>query len=523
MGIPTFTRQLLKKHNISKKTIENVDSLYIDFNGQIYPSVYKAIDFFSDKEEINTSQLKKKIFEGCFASLDDLIKKANPNKLVYMAIDGVAPRAKMHQQRLRRYKIKDNSIFDTNCITPGTKFMEDLTIYIKKMCKKHYSDSNFKIIFSHYHYAGEGEHKILSYLRNHKNTIDEKSCIIGLDADLFMLMLSLPHKDVFIMREEQDSDMIKKYGEVHYVSIEALKADFKEVVEENVNIEVDIQRIAHDYILLCFFGGNDFLPHIPSTEIRFGGIDKLLEIYWKHLDENNGYLTNNGNIVWESFKKFLNDVLVYEEDMIRYIGVQMKNWTPRSNFSNEKEKQKYLEELIYPVNDPVNYNSPGWRIRYYKHCFNMNFIDNKDVQDICFEYLKTMEWNIKYYINGCPDWEHYYPYNHAPFMKDIINSLRYYKSFEFEEHKPCTPYEQLMCVLPVQSKSLIPKTINKLMSSKHLIPYYPIRVELDTIFCNMTWQCKPNLPLMDYDKIQKHVRDEFDNLSETQRRYNELK
>lgn len=523
MGIPTFTRNLLKKHNISEKSIENVDSLYIDFNGQIYPSVYKALDFFNGKEEINKTHLKKKIFEGCFASLDALIKKANPSKLVYIAIDGVAPRAKMHQQRLRRYKVKEETRFDTNCITPGTKFMEDLTTYMKTKCAKAYKENDFKVIFSHYHYAGEGEHKILSYLRKHEETKDEKSCIIGLDADLFMLMLSLPHKNVYIMREEQDTDMIKRYGNVHYVSIDALKDDFREAVEENVNIDVDIQRVAHDYILLCFFGGNDFLPHIPSTEIRFGGIDKLLEVYWKHLDEENDYLTNNGEINWVSFKKYMNEILIYEEDMIRYIGVQMKQWSPKSNFANEEEKQKYLEQLLYPVNDPVNFNSPGWRIRYYKHCFNMDFIDSKDIQDICSEYLKTMEWTLKYYINGCPDWDHYYPYNHAPFISDIVKCLKHYASHSFVDNGPCTPYEQLMCVLPVQSKDLLPKSINKLMTGEDLMPYYPVSVSLDTIFCNMTWQCKPNLPLMDYDRIQRLVRAEFKNLSDTQRRYNELK
>jgi 5'-3' exoribonuclease 1 len=63
-----------------------------------------------------------------------------------------------------------------------------------------------------------------------------------------------------------------------------------------------------------------------------------------------------------------------------------------------------------------------------------------------------MEWNLKYYIQGCPDWEHYYPYNHAPFISDIVKCLKYYKRVEFGGNKPCTPYEQLMCVLPVQSK-----------------------------------------------------------------------
>lgn len=102
------------------------------------------------------------MFDIIGKQLDQVMLAVLPKKLLFLSIDGVAPRAKMNQQRQRRfisamelsskksnksklvdqYKLKDLKIpklieeenhkneFDRNTISPGTPFMENLSKYL---------------------------------------------------------------------------------------------------------------------------------------------------------------------------------------------------------------------------------------------------------------------------------------------------------------------------------------------------------------------------------------------------------
>ena len=77
----------------------------------------------------------------------------------------------------------------------------------------------------------------------------------------------------------------------------------------------DLERVLDDWVFMCFFVGNDFLPHLPSLDIRENGIDTLIAIWRDNLPLMGGYLTKDGHVDLER-AQFILDGLAKQEDAI---------------------------------------------------------------------------------------------------------------------------------------------------------------------------------------------------------------
>jgi len=140
MGIPSYFSYVLKNHKIIKKLIDvKCTSVFLDANSIIYDVIHE--NEIDSVNEINRKcDENNDIYDKIYNKIMNIVDKLGAT-FVFVAFDGVVPLAKMKQQKQRRYKsyitkkiLKTNK-WNTNAITPGTKFMNDLDDYLSSRFK----------------------------------------------------------------------------------------------------------------------------------------------------------------------------------------------------------------------------------------------------------------------------------------------------------------------------------------------------------------------------------------------------
>jgi len=345
MGVPKFFRWMSERYPaisqlIAENRIPEFDCLYLDMNGIIHNCTH------NDSDSPTFRMTEDKMFIAIFNYIEHLFGKIKPKQLFFMAIDGVAPRAKMNQQRARRFrtaldteKAREKAIkegvempkedpFDSNCITPGTEFMAKLTEQLKYFINKKVSEDldwqGVEIVLSGHEVPGEGEHKIMEYIRQAKSQPgydpNRRHCLYGLDADLIMLGL-LSHDPHFsLLREEvtfgrQNKTKSKELEHQNFYLMhlcivrEYLELEFQELKEPGaLSFPFDMERVIDDFILMAFFVGNDFLPNLPHLHINEGALALMFNVYKTVLPKGKGYVNEGGVINMERLATLLEEL-----------------------------------------------------------------------------------------------------------------------------------------------------------------------------------------------------------------------
>ncbi len=384
------------------------DNLYLDMNGIIHPCFHP--------EDRPAPTTENEVFLAIFDYIDRLFGIVRPRKVLYMAIDGVAPRAKMNQQRSRRFRAaqdaeeqaaeeaklreelasqgidvplgKKSDVFDSNTITPGTPFMHRLSLalqyYIHLRLNSDPGWMNVKVILSDANSPGEGEHKVMAFIREQRNQADydpnTRHCVYGLDADLIMLALSTHEPRFAILRElvfqqqqntkgsdkasmaqalingstkdEKDDDKKPQIAKKPYqfLMINVLRDYLEKELGANsahLPFALDKERLFDDFVFICFFVGNDFLPHMPTLEIREGAIDLLMTTY-KRMLPTLGHLVDGPNVLLDRVEKFITEIGQHEE------AIFQKRMRLLRRQKNRRDNQKNGNNNNYKNN---NYNN----------------------------------------------------------------------------------------------------------------------------------------------------------------------
>ena len=535
MGIPSYFSYIIKNHKyiISKinnlnaeGSASNIANFYIDSNSIIY-DIIRTNNYNSDKY---TSLLDYQnfILDLVCKQLDDLIVNIKPTQNVYIAFDGVAPLAKLEQQRTRRFKslytdmitrqidVNHKKGFDTTMITPGTPFMKNLDNKVKTYFKNKHKSLN--VFVSASDEVGEGEHKIYQFIRD--NTIDHENVntiIYGLDADL--IMLSLNHLrycgNIYLYREAPEFiksiDPDLEPNETYLLDIKTLSVHLhKELTPDDSVSDKEVNSKMYDYIFICFMLGNDFLPHFPGINIRTNGIDILINTY-RETFKNDEYIFDGNSIKWANLRKLILNLSEREEEYI------CNNHSDRVKLENRKKRNNTIDDKMYmfntiPTRDItvekyINPGTPYWNHRYYQQLHGLDEMREDRVAQICRNYLEGLQWTMMYYTKGCMDWRWYYRYDYPPLLRDLIKYTPHFDT-EFiteKEPQPVSNNFQLAYVLPKPSLYYLPSDIQEKV--KDLSCYIDVNNEakFQWAFCKYFWECHPQLPHINIAELSSIV------------------
>jgi 5'-3' exoribonuclease 2 len=230
--------------------------------------------------------------------------------------------------------------WDSNVITPGTPFMFILAQSVRYWAQwKLNTDpawAELKVVISDASVPGEGEHKIMQFIRSQRSDPEydpnTRHVMYGLDADLIMLGIATHEPHFRVLREDVSVRDVKAktcrlcgqpghYAENCRGTAKVKSGQFDEkgtteelkpfiwlhvpILREYLGAEMfvpgqsfrfDLERALDDWVFMCFFVGNDFLPHLPSLDIHEDGIDKLIAIWRDNIPLMGGYLTCDGNV-----------------------------------------------------------------------------------------------------------------------------------------------------------------------------------------------------------------------------------
>jgi 5'-3' exoribonuclease 1 len=462
-----------------------VDNVYIDSQSIAHAACQFAFNYGAKKrrmypfEKLSYVEKRLKAFEFHFNTIKSIVKLVRPRRLLYISNDGPAPIAKQSQQRQRRFASEPSSGFDSNSLTPGTEFMAELTEYmefaIRREIQTNEAWKKFRVIFSGSNEEGEGEHKLLNYIRAmpKEQAQRESHCIVGPDGDLIMLALAAHVDNIFLLRED-----IESVDVYHFVDMGRVRRELPSIFPATSGPR-SLDDVSNDFIFIGFLVGNDFLPKVQMFMYLEEGLQLMIKEYIDVYTSSGMYLTTDGKINREAFRRFIERLSenekMYLEQQAPYSrnilavtqGMKPEEIEARfSGYEREKNNPIFVDHTLLDNMEGDTLNFDTYATAYYSRAGIDISGTSRDLDRMCRDYIKTIIWIGEYYINGLPSWGHYYPWHYPPLMSDLYVALiatPFDELSKFELGRPSLPFVQLLSVLPPRSANLLSMPFRRLM------------------------------------------------------------
>lgn len=505
MGVPGFFRYLCENFSdcvCQFSPLSGSGILCLDLNAIIHPVCQRVYGY---GEQSVLSKRKKKddvkitpeyTYEQIIKQLEDYRHDTKP-EIIIDTIDGVSGMAKLLQQRKRRFTSETPKQFNTNSISLGTEFLYNFGIYTEKYLRKITLDSVDglkKSLLSTDQCSGEGEHKLIWIIKELYTfwkvweTLRNRSIyVLSSDADLTMICLCLNEWFYTVWLSQMDERKEKKDYKSFIPNIYVIR-----VYKSDIHI-IDITKLSskikklgisvYDFIFLCFFIGNDFLPHTPCIDIYNSGIERLLSIRLR-INVPLTYVDKKVKINQDHLLLFLRELQKSECSWIK----------ERLNDKNLEYKDEIWEK--YPH-------------RNYAIEYNKQYLHGKK-NDACKNYVRGLGFVLEYYTNMIPCWDWCYVYAFSPFIKNVISYLEkrlakkgnIFSPFSGKRKRKLTRIEQLMCILPERSISLLPKECQSFVTdNKEYTEFKVIRSGI-----HKDYEQVVDMKCQSYDMIRKHFK-----------------
>jgi 5'-3' exonuclease len=548
MGVPYYFYVITQQHTgiLRKTPPENIDRFFLDYNGGVHPVCHRlfaaAAASAHPTQKESAEAFENRLCEASWAYMLTLVQEIRPAE-VHIALDGVAPIAKIQQQRKRRYlsilrqkMLQTFSPWDTNAISPGTAFMKKLNHTFREKIKQTFSSTPFHFYGSDE--PGEGEHKIFQCLKAsaRAHTPPAPTVIYGLDADLIMLSLLSHHPQIFLMREHQD---VRKHEEGFvYLDIDALRVgilktlrkDYQWPIPENLHqtpFDPQACNVLENYVVACFLLGNDFLPNITCFHLKKNGIATILHTFKEAWDASGHpmiQLETHQTISMDFLAHWFGRMAKTEDTHIARMNEDY--YKKRCFIHTDEDKVEFYP--IQPENkSPLAFalmntkQSTQWRALYYKYLLESERQDRSRIVDACREYIHGILWTYRYYKQQPKPYDWYYPFGYAPTLLDLSNQLSgeisvYENTWKHWDMLPLSivnhsipPLLQLLSILPKESHGLLPESIQKqLHAPTSTVRYmYPTTYSIYTYMKQHLWECHPKLPLLDFKALRDFLKD----------------